>query len=177
MTDLFHRSLCCRPFAGPFDSAALLLDGSRPMKGQLRRLHRYLAGLSAGRIMLWCYLIWYLVVLVRYFEASPRLWLTSLGLSAIIGAALYISVAASPGYRGGMGFWAIVRLFMMPFCVSSFAALVKDHGFILVFSPRAFDLILGASLCGAFCVLVGFLKRRSPADSIPRASADELPTN
>ena len=48
-------------------------------------VRRYLAGLSTGRLILWCYLIWYLVVLVRYFDASLRLWLTSLGLSIIIG--------------------------------------------------------------------------------------------
>jgi len=50
-------------------------------------LLRYLANLSKGRLILWCYFIWYLVVLVRYFDPSLRLWLTSLGLSLIIGFA------------------------------------------------------------------------------------------
>ena len=42
----------------------------------------YLAGLSVARTVLWCYLLWYLVIAACYFEPSPRLWLTSLGLSA-----------------------------------------------------------------------------------------------
>ena len=41
---------------------------------------RYLSTLNKGRLILWCYLIWYMVVLVRYFDPNPRLWLTSLGL-------------------------------------------------------------------------------------------------
>jgi hypothetical protein len=43
----------------------------------------------------------------------------------------------------------------MPFCVSSFAALVKGRGFVLVFSPRAADLLLGFGLCAAFLAVVG----------------------
>lgn len=113
-------------------------------------LPRYLARLSAGRLLLWCYLIWYLVITVRYFDADPRLWLTSLGMSAIIGVALYISTTASSNIPVRLGFWPTVRLFMMPFCVSSFAALVKGKGFYLVFSPRVSDLAWGAGLCAAF---------------------------
>jgi hypothetical protein len=46
---------------------------------------RYIRALNTPRLILWCYAIWYAVMLVRYFDPSPRLWLTSLGLSAIIG--------------------------------------------------------------------------------------------
>ena len=58
-------------------------------------LIRYLANLNNGRLILWCYFIWYLVVLVRYFDPSPPLWLTSGGLSLIIGFALYISTVSA----------------------------------------------------------------------------------
>src|SRR4051812_46061874 len=138
----------------------------------MHRLTRYLANLSAGRLLLWCYLIWYLVVLVRYFDPHPRLWLTSLGISAIIGVALYVSTTASPSYQGGgLGFWPTVRLFMMPFCVSSFAALVKGEGFILVFSPRWHDLAWGLGLCAAFCGVTGVLKASWPVRTVyPGAS-------
>ena len=107
--------------------------------------------LSAGRLLLWCYFIWYVVVLVRYFDPDPRLWLTSAGMSAIIGVALYISTTSSAAIGGRLGFWPTVRLFMMPFCVSSFAALVKGRGFLLVFSPRPTDLAWSFGLCAAFC--------------------------
>src|SRR6185295_18400480 len=88
-------------------------------------LLRYLANLSTGRLILWCYLIWYVVVLVRYFDASARLWLTSLGISLIVGVALYLSTTARGPNLVKLGFWQTFRLFLMPFCVSSFAALVK----------------------------------------------------
>ena len=111
---------------------------------------RYLADLSAGRVLLWCYFLWYLVIAARYFDPDPRLWLTSLGMALLIGVALYVSTTASAGVRGRLGFWPTARLFMMPFCVSSFAALVKGKNFLLIFSPRAADLLWGAGLCAGF---------------------------
>ena len=128
----------------------------------------YLAGLTAGRLLLWCYFLWYLVVLVRYFDPDPLLWLTSFGMSLIIGVALYISTTASAGVRGRLGFWPTVRLFMMPLCVSSFAALVKGRGFYLVFSPRPADLLWGGGLCAAFVAAVSAVKALSPP---PRGDA------
>jgi hypothetical protein len=125
-------------------------------------LLRYLANLSKGRLILWCYFLWYLVVLVRYFDSSPRLWLTSLGLSAIIGTALYISTARAGTSRVLLEPWQIVRLYLMPFCVSSFSALVKNRGFILVFSPKPAELLAGAALCLLFCLGVFMLKCSKP---------------
>ena len=119
---------------------------------------RYLSNLSRGRLILWCYLIWYCVVLVRYFDASPRLWLTSLGLSLIIGIALYLSTTAADRIQVQLGFWKTFRLFLMPFCVSSFAALVKGRGFILVFSPHPGEILLAAACCLALCLVVAILK-------------------
>jgi hypothetical protein len=121
-------------------------------------LRRYLATLTTGRLILWCYFIWYLVVLVNYFDPAPRLWLTSLGLSGIIGIALYISTAAAGSTRVKLGFWPTFRLFLMPFCVSSFAALVKGKGFILIFSPNPGEILLAVALCAALCLTVALLK-------------------
>lgn len=116
----------------------------------------YFARLSAGRIVLWCYLIWYLFFVARYFDASAALWLTSLGLSAIIGVALVIS---SWKGREGLERWQTIRLFLMPFCVSSFAALVKGRGFVLVFSPRLRENLAALGCCALFCALVAAAKR------------------
>jgi hypothetical protein len=120
---------------------------------------RYLANLTTGRLILWCYLIWYLVVLVRYFDASPLLWLTSVGISAIIGVALVISTTSSSKGTTKLEGWQTFRLFLMPFCVSSFAALVKGHGFILIFSPRLLENLLAVGLCLVFCAVVVLVKR------------------
>jgi len=126
-------------------------------------LIRYLANLSLGRLILWCYMIWYCVVLVRYFDPTPRLWLTSLGLSAIVGVALYISTAAAGSSRVKLGFWPTFRLFLMPFCVSSFSALVKGKGFVLVFSPNPSEILTAIGLCAFLCGLVAVLKRTTSA--------------
>ena len=122
-------------------------------------LIRYLRNLSGGRLILWCYLLWYCVVLIRYFDPNPRLWLTSLGLSVIIGFALYVSTTSAGNQKLTLEPWQIVRLFLMPFCVSSFAALVKGRGFILIFSPDPGEILTAVALCVALCTLVALLKR------------------
>ena len=123
-------------------------------------LIRYWSTLSTGRLVLWCYFIWYLVVLVRYFDPSPRLWLTSVGLSFIIGVALFISATSSGTNKVRLERWQVIRLFLMPFCVSSFSALVKGKNFVLVFSPNRFEILLAAGLCALLAGGVALLKWR-----------------
>ncbi len=125
-------------------------------------LFRYLRQLDTPRLVLWCYAIWYAVVFARYFDPSPTLWLTSLGLSGIIGFALLLSTRAAIG-AGRLHGWGVFRLFLMPFCVSSFAALVKGRGFILVFSPRLSENLLALALCAAFVSFVRLFRPRPPA--------------
>lgn len=122
----------------------------------------YLANLSTGRQVLWCYLIWYLVMAVAHFDASARLWLTALGISAIIGVALYLSFS-TPGHRPDR--WHVLRLFLIPFCVASFSALAKDQGFILVFSPQIAEDAIALAFCGvliAACALARGVARQVP---------------
>jgi hypothetical protein len=124
---------------------------------------RYVQRLTTGRIILWCYLAWYLVILFRYFDPAPRLWLTSIGLSAIIGIALVISTRSSSQGTMKLDGWQIFRLFLMPFCVSSFSALVKGQGFILIFSPRLNENLIALGVCGMVLTLVWLIKRTSSA--------------
>ena len=91
-------------------------------------LLNYVRALPNGKLVLWCYLLWYLVTLAFYFEPNPGLWLNSLGISLVIGIALQLSVQRTKGDP-----WQTVRLFMMPFCVSSFSSLIKNQGFIWFF--------------------------------------------
>jgi hypothetical protein len=135
-------------------------------------LVRYLAGLSAGRLVLWCYFIWYLVVVVRYFDPSPWLWLTSLGLSLIIGLALLINTTRSGTQRVRLEAWPTFRLFLIPFCVSSFSALVKSGGFIAIFSPHWGELTTAAGLCAALCSGAAWARRRVTPPATPAQIAD-----
>src|SRR5258707_941606 len=122
-------------------------------------LLRYLANLSTGRLILWCYFFWYCVIVARHFDASLRLWLTSLGLSAIIGFGLFISTTSGTASKVKLDRWQIFRLFLIPFCVSSFSALVKGKSFILIFPPTLAENILAATPCALFCGAVAVLKR------------------
>lgn len=115
-----------------------------------RALGRYFAGLRTAQRVLWSYLLWYLYVLARYFDPSASLWLSSLGISAIVGTALYLSTVRAGRTRVRLERWQIARLYVMPFCVSSFAALIKGRGFILIFHPSLHDNLAAASLCALF---------------------------
>jgi len=126
----------------------------------LRRIPvaRYLARLPNGKLVLWCYLLWWVSTVCHHFEASWHLWLNSLGISALIGVALILSVGGFATVLQDK--WQTFRLFAMPFCVSSFSALIKDKGFWLVFPPTPAEWAVSAGLCLAFTAVVLSLRRR-----------------
>jgi hypothetical protein len=120
---------------------------------------RYWGQLTLPKTVLWCYLVWWLFIVSRHFDPSPGLWLSSLGLSGIIGTALYLSTAYAGKAKTQLDRWQVFRLYLMPFCVSSFAALIKGQGFILVFEPSLAANALGLALCAAFVATVALLQR------------------
>jgi hypothetical protein len=129
---------------------------------------RYLGELSLPRYVLWCYLIWWFGVAIPYFEPDLSLWGTCIGMSAVIGTGLYLSTAYAGAAKTTLSRWTVARLYMMPFCVSSFAALIKGQGFVLVFHPNwagnAWPL-LGSALLGAMALaarrLLGVVRARA----------------
>jgi len=135
----------------------------------MQRLIHYLATLTTGRIILWCYAVWYVVNVAYHFDSRPRIWITSIGLSAIIGTALLISTRSSSRGTTTLDGWQIFRLYLMPFCVSSFAALVKDAGYILVFPPTLLENLVGFGLIVVFVTLVFALRamrRKAPEPAL-----------
>lgn len=125
----------------------------------MRRLLRYLSNLTTGRIILWCYAIWYVVNVIAQFDARPRLWITSLGLAVIIGTALLISTRSASNGTTQLDGWQIFRLYLMPFCVSSFAALIKDANYVLIFPPSLRENLYGIGLISAFVLVTLMLKK------------------
>ena len=117
---------------------------------------RYFANLSPGKVVLWCFLIWYLATVIHYFDATPGIWLNALGISAIIGVALYLSVR-EPG-KPPPDRWTTLRLFLMPFCVSSFSQLIKGKGFVLVFPPDLREFAVSLGVCIGFIAVVFIVK-------------------
>jgi hypothetical protein len=133
----------------------------------MRWLLNYFGSLTMGRIVLWCYAIWYAVNVAKHFDAAPGLWLTSIGLSGIIGAALLISTRSATHGTTQLDRWQVFRLFLMPFCVSSFAALIKDAGYVLIFPPTLHENLAGLGLIAVFLLFVLALKRWRSANLDP----------
>ena len=127
------------------------------MSSNFRLIH-YLAHLPRGKIVLWCYLIWYLSTVVHHFDPAPRIWLNSVGISALIGIALILSVGGRAVLADR---WQTFRLFAMPFCVSSFSALIKGQGFVLIVPPSPNELAASLGLCACFVTLVFGLRKIS----------------
>lgn len=123
--------------------------------GYKSNLLNYFFRLETGKVILWCYLIWYLNTAYHYFDPSPTIWLNSLGISAVIGFALLLSVGGikSPDR------WQTFRLFLMPFCVSSFSSLIKGHGFILIAPPTVAEFFISIGSCSVFVSFVFIVKR------------------
>jgi hypothetical protein len=126
----------------------------------------YLRALTAPRMLLWCYFVWWAFVAARYFDPQPSLWLNSLGLSGIIGTGLYFSTAYAGPTRRVLGFWPVLRFYLMPFCVSSFAALIKGRGFVLIFHPDLKGNLQPLAFCAGASALVLFFKRSRPLPAV-----------
>lgn len=116
---------------------------------------QYFANIQRGKIVLWCYLIWYLVTVAHHFDPAPKLWINAVGISAIIGTGLLLSISSA---ANRVDRWQTIRLFMMPFGVSSFSALIKDQGFLFVFSPNPRELGIATVSCLLFVACVTAIK-------------------
>jgi hypothetical protein len=110
----------------------------------------YFARLSVPKLVLWCYLAWYVAIVSCYFDPSPLLWLSSVGIAALIGMGLVFATRV-PAHK--MDRWTLFRLFLFPFCVSSYSALIKGKGFILLFPTERGPLLTGMAACAG---MVGF---------------------
>jgi|TARA_R110001583_G_C5507327_1_gene396344 hypothetical protein len=133
----------------------------------MNNLIRYFKNISNGKIALWCYLIWYCVTLYYYFDSSLGIWLNSIGISIVIGIALLLSVSTSNSQQ--KDHWQTFRLFMMPFCVSSFSSLIKDQGFILIVPPKPIEQITSVGACIIFLIFVFCVKKVATKDSHSQA--------
>jgi len=121
----------------------------------MKWLIQYLYEIKLDKAILWCYLIWYVTVVCFHFDPSFKIWITSIGISAVIGTGLMLSVSSSKGERDR---WQAFRLYLMPFCVSSFSALIKDRGFIIFISPNIKETIVSVSCCVLFLLVILLVK-------------------
>ena len=121
----------------------------------MKWLIQYLYEIKLDKAILWCYLIWYVTVVCFHFDPSVKIWINSIGISAVIGTGLMLSVSSSKGERDH---WQAFRLYLMPFCVSSFSALIKEEGFIVFISPNITETIVSVSCCVLFISVILLVK-------------------
>ncbi len=125
----------------------------------MKGLTQYLYEIKPSKAILWCYLIWYAVTVYFHFDPAPKVWINSIGISAVIGTGLLLSVSST----GAKDHWQTFRLYLMPFCVSSFSALIKDQGFIVVLSPKIEETIVAVASCAAFLGAITLIKLKRRA--------------
>jgi hypothetical protein len=116
----------------------------------------YLTNIKKGKIILWCYLIWYIVIVSFYFDSDIQIWINSVGICIVIGVALILSVSGKTGSKTDK--WQIFRLFAMPFCVSSFSSLIKGHEFIIVVPPNRYEQLVAVGACAVFVLMTFVIK-------------------
>lgn len=121
----------------------------------MKWLIQYLYEIKLDKAILWCYLIWYVVVVCFHFDPSVKIWINSIGISVVIGTGLMLSVSSKIGERDR---WQTFRLYLMPFCVSSFSALIKEEGFIVFISPNLKETIVSVSCCVLFLSVIWAVK-------------------
>jgi len=114
----------------------------------------YFAGLTDGMIILWCFLIWYLYFVFKYFDPAYDIWLRSFGIAIFVGFALNINSFGTIAATLSADPYQVFRFFLIPFCVSSFPALLKGKG-LFIFSVSFKENITAIGLCMAF---IGFVK-------------------
>jgi hypothetical protein len=122
----------------------------------MKWLIKYIYEIKLDKVILWCYFIWYITVVYFYFDSSPKLWINSIGISVVIGTGLILSVSSEKVRV--KDHWQTFRLYLMPFCVSSFSALIKEHGFIVFVSPKITDTLVSVVSCVVFLLTVFVVK-------------------
>lgn len=120
---------------------------------------RYLARLEARRVLLWSALIWYAVTMARHATANPDIWLGAAGVAGVVGVILAANAIPPGGTWRALGFWPAARFFLIPFCVSSFSAVMREVGFVVIFPRNVADNLAAGGAVAAFLLLCGAARR------------------
>lgn len=83
--------------------------------------------------------VWYLYIVVTFASCcSSLMWVNALVMSLLVGSVLVSSSYLASGKTRFVEFasrskWGILRLYLIPFCVSSYSAVAFTQGFIGAF--------------------------------------------
>lgn len=160
--DRLHLAAQRAEAAPRLGSAANVIPPSKRRPDRLTaRLLTCLLQTPRAMLLLWCYLLWYVAIVAMHFDPSPRLWINALGMSLVVGTALYLGVRGSSHARPGR--WQIFRLYLTPFCVSSYVASTTAHDFVLIFPPDPRTSLIASLPAAVFLAIAIALRRRARA--------------
>jgi len=125
----------------------------------------YVKQLRFDKLLLWSYLLWYLSIGIIYFDSSPKLWSTALGIALIVGIALVLSTAGWPIDIKKLDRWQTMRLFFIPFCVSSYSLLIKDKDCFFIFPPDLRTNGIALSVIFSFLGMVVLIQKLTVSPS------------
>lgn len=117
-----------------------------------RWLIGYLATLDRRKIILWCAFLWYVTMVVNYADRDRSWWRHALGIAVIVGVILALNAAPPHGRIRDLGFWPLLRFFLIPFCVASFSAFTKGHEFFLIFPMNPAENLTAGGILALFCI-------------------------
>jgi len=119
----------------------------------------YLARLDNRRLLLWSAFFWYVAIMARHASASPALWLNSAGIAAVISVILAANAIPAGRNWRDLGIWPLARFFLIPFCVSSFSAVMNKAGLVLIFPRNLADNLVATGTVAGFLVLCAAARR------------------
>ncbi len=134
----------------------------------------YFTHLTFPQKLLWALLIWWVHTVVWHFDPEPLLWLTAVGLGAIAGTVLLVGTHAATPEALKLGAWRSIRFYLVPFCVASFAALVKGQGFILIFPPTPWENVSASAFVTTFLIATWLLGRQAAKEEKEDAKLDAI---
>lgn len=119
----------------------------------------YLARLDNRRLLLWSAFLWYVAIMARHATSSPAVWLNSAGIAAVISVILAANAIPVGRNWQDLGFWPLARFFLIPFCVSSFSAVMNKAELVLIFPRNLADNLVAAGAVVLFLMLCAAARR------------------
>ena len=122
-------------------------------------MRQYLAALDRQRLILWFAFLWFVTMAFRYAGGDVSVWLRSFGIAAIVGSILTLNATPPAGRLRDLGFWPVLRFFLIPACVASFSSFAKGHPFSLIFPLNLKENMMAGIVIAGFGGMVWLAKR------------------
>jgi len=122
---------------------------------------RYLAHLDSRRALLWSGFIWYAVLMGRHATLMPGPLVNAAGIALVVGLMLTANAIPAGGTWRQLNRWSLLRFFLIPFCVASFSAAMRDAGLIVIFLRNPADNVFAAAAVAGFMLLCAVARRLS----------------